>query len=715
MTDSAKKLSAAKFLRTFLSIGACCLIAACGGGGGGDNISSGNPPPVADSATPVTSTGRITGFGSIIMNGEEIETDDASHEKDEEPASGDDDFEKGMVVTVEAEERDGTLHALHVSYDPELEGPIEGLVRNDEDGTITGAINDVRVILSSTNTHFDDISFDTIMEGDCLEVDGEMNEDTLIATYAEACDLNEDGDHEREFTGEVFEVLGDGFVIGEWTVLTDDDTEIEGDPQVGDLVEVECVDTMNAKECLAKEIEPEDEYEPRGDKIHVEGFVADYEGDTFFIRDHEINTADARLPDGFGNGVPVRVKGRRNDGVINADSIKIATMAAHIKAEGLVAGVDDSEGESSFDLMLFDQVVTFAVDPLVTEWDDDDDAIDDRAFDLSQITVDDFLEVKAEMAEGGGYLALRVEREDDEGKDKVTARVEAVDNDLQELTLIGITVSADADTKCKLFTGDHSCERFFDIDNGIMVDHLVKAKGMRIDNVATELKTKHFGDDFGHDDHDIELKGTISGFVPETMHFMLGDDIEVDASMARLEPADLMLEDGLYVEVEGEWIEDVFKAHVVELEDDEDAEEAGEVTGYVATLDDTSICVTLVASQDCVAFAINDATEIESEVGEESFVEVEFDDALTALEVEGKDDDEIEFEGPLDDILTEDEDYLFVVLGTTFRSKNTTRYEVDDMDVEAAAFVEAWMADTTRVVKLEDEIPHDGYVDKIEL
>ena len=411
----------------------------------------------------------------------------------------------------------------------------------------------------------------------------------------------------------------------------------------------------------------------------------------------------------------IAVKGRRSGGVINAESIKIATMAAHIKAEGLVAGF----GDLSFDLMLFGQLVTFTVDPLVTEWDDDDDAIDDRAFDLAEIAVDDFLEVKAEMAEGGGFLALRVEREGDEGKDKVTARVEVVDSDLQELTLIGITVSADADTKCKFFSGDQSCERFFDMDNGIMVDHLVKAKGMRMGNVATELKTKHFGDDFGHDDHDIELKGLISGYIPETKHFMLGDDIEVDASMARLEPSDLMPENGLYVEVEGEWIEGLFKAYVVELEDDEDGA-FGEVTGYVTSIDDASICLTIVDGQGCVAFTINDATEIDSEVASESFVEVEFDDAFVALEVKNEEEPhDVEFKGILDDIvlrmLPEGDQYQFVVLGTSFQSKNTTRYEVDGMGVDAAAFAAAWMAGPARVVELEDEIPHDGLVDKIEL
>ena len=105
-----------------------------------------------------------------------------------------------MVVKVQGSVNpDGrTGQADSVSYDDDIEGAVANLATDMGDpGIKTFTIMGVPVRASSTSTNFegeDDpgFSFDTIMEGDVVEVSGEFNGDVLVASYIEKQDALDD-------------------------------------------------------------------------------------------------------------------------------------------------------------------------------------------------------------------------------------------------------------------------------------------------------------------------------------------------------------------------------------------------------------------------------------------------------------------------------------------------------------------------------------------
>ena len=185
-----------------LFLGAC--------GGGSSNSATTPPPPTNTQPTPLTTVGKITGFGSVYVNGIEFETDSASYEVDDEQLSGDSDVSVGMVVTVKGSVNpDGVSGtADSVSYDDDIEGPVAMLGVDPDDPTNTSRkyfeIFELGVVIVSGTTVFaaeDDpaFGFDTIAEGDNVEVSGVLQGTIRLASYVEKQDALDD-DYEVEGT-----------------------------------------------------------------------------------------------------------------------------------------------------------------------------------------------------------------------------------------------------------------------------------------------------------------------------------------------------------------------------------------------------------------------------------------------------------------------------------------------------------------------------------
>jgi hypothetical protein len=97
-----------------------------------------------------------------------------------------------MVVKVEGSvSADGlTGTALKVSYDDDIEGAVEDLVQTADLDIKTFVVMDVTVVADAAKTNFDSddssFSFDTISNGDVVEVSGDYGpDDRLYATYIE--------------------------------------------------------------------------------------------------------------------------------------------------------------------------------------------------------------------------------------------------------------------------------------------------------------------------------------------------------------------------------------------------------------------------------------------------------------------------------------------------------------------------------------------------
>jgi hypothetical protein len=146
------------------------VLPSCGGGGGGGGIAG-----VDTGGTGSFTAGRISGFGSVIVNGVRFEDNAArvADDDDEAKVLSPQDLRLGMVVRIQAGPRRAgsgddlpTATATAISVESQLKGPVESKTAPD---TLVVFGQTVKV---DAATVFDGTSFAAIAVGDILEVSG---------------------------------------------------------------------------------------------------------------------------------------------------------------------------------------------------------------------------------------------------------------------------------------------------------------------------------------------------------------------------------------------------------------------------------------------------------------------------------------------------------------------------------------------------------------
>jgi Domain of unknown function (DUF5666) len=153
---------------------AAVLAAGCGGGGGVDTGGTGT--------TTAFSSGRISGFGSIIVNGIRFDDSTARVFDDDGVERGRGDLKLGMVtgvnagaVTVDTSTGLSNSKATEIRYGSEIKGPVQAL--NAAAGTLTVIGQSVKV---DTATVFEDLptGLAGVQVGNLLEVYGFLDRST---------------------------------------------------------------------------------------------------------------------------------------------------------------------------------------------------------------------------------------------------------------------------------------------------------------------------------------------------------------------------------------------------------------------------------------------------------------------------------------------------------------------------------------------------------
>jgi hypothetical protein len=156
-------------------LAAAALIAGCGGGGGG--VDTGGT-----GTSTAFSSGRISGFGSIIVNGIRFDDSTARVFDDDGVEHVRGDLKLGMVtnvfagtVTVDAASGLSNSKATEIRYGSEIKGPVQAL--NVAAGTLTVIGQSVKV---DAATVFDDLptGLASLQVGNLLEVYGFLDSST---------------------------------------------------------------------------------------------------------------------------------------------------------------------------------------------------------------------------------------------------------------------------------------------------------------------------------------------------------------------------------------------------------------------------------------------------------------------------------------------------------------------------------------------------------
>jgi hypothetical protein len=410
---------------SIISIAIAGIIGLSGcGGGGGSSSETGS----------VTTSGVITGFGSVYVNGVEYETDGSSFSLDDgdDGIESEDELEVGMVVTLT-----GTLNAdgvtgtaTHIEYDDELEGIVSANNVNNGIGTLVIMGQTVNVdadtefkndadILDSSGALTD--SIEMIEAGNIIEVSGYPDGMGYIyATYVELKDDAHSPGEEIEVKG-IVEDDNDTdmlFMLGDLSVDYSNAALPDGTPDAGDYVEVKSTAGFTGEVLIASEVELEDDLDDidghEGDEVELSGTVTAVEPDILIgmqliiINDATYFEHGSRAD--IVTGVDLEVEGHLDtDGALIAEEVEFNIDGDH-EIEGLVEAVTGTGADGSVTVSGLELLVN--ADTVMLD-EQDDYGAPERYFGLDDLRAGDYVEIKYYADNTTGNLvATKVERED---------------------------------------------------------------------------------------------------------------------------------------------------------------------------------------------------------------------------------------------------------------------------------------------------------------
>jgi len=441
---------------------ALAVIAAIGLSACNDNSNESTSNPTTPAAViNKTTSGVITGFGSIFINGVEYETDSASFVVD--GVEGDESLLKlGMVVTLSGDAAaDGTGEAIAV----EFENEVEGIVIDNSSYPVDGTLNIMGLTIhTDEDTVFESsdetmISIADVLIGNVIEVSGySSGAGNVWATRLEVKKSQHDEGDEIEMKGLVSLPITDStFMIGDLLVNYD---SAEFDDMTSDmlaedlLLEVKSEVGFNERnELIASKIElknsgkKEHRYEDDDEEVEVQGVITAVTSTTKI----EINGATVVLSDqtkmihGSASTLMVGLKVKAK-GSIDADGNFVAEKlvfkpSGDIKMQGKIEATDIVNNT----ITLFGHAITINNYTMVEDDRDDVEESDlvKYNFGVDDLAMGDWVEIKAFKNVSGGLTALKLERETwEEGDaDALEGRIESVDAVALTMSVSGVMVN----------------------------------------------------------------------------------------------------------------------------------------------------------------------------------------------------------------------------------------------------------------------------------
>jgi len=423
------------------------------------------------------SSGTVTGFGSVFVNGVEFETGSTTFEVEDSPAT-EADLKLGMRVRVDGSVNpDGvTGTANSIKYEDQVEGPISSAITRDADlATGSFSVLATTVIMDSADTFFEGTSFDydTVSTGDNIEVSGFFDSaGVLHATRIEkkAAFVAANTIVELEGNLSALDVDAKTFTLGAMTVEAAS-ADLSGVPggvlADGQFIEVKgTLASAGATTLDATIVELEDNgLGDDGNKVSIEGIVTrSGSNDDFDVDGNAVNASSAVLSPTnlvIKEGMRVEAEGRVSGGVLQAISVELRGGDIKIHA---VASTNAVAG--TFDL------TPAAGQPAIRVTVTSATRMEDKVSGAPSFTVEDilsgyFIEARGFAdSTGTGIIATRVRREEIADDIILEGVVTAEDTVSGSVTVLGVVVPFDASTEFKdQANGPISQAEFFDLTN----------------------------------------------------------------------------------------------------------------------------------------------------------------------------------------------------------------------------------------------------------
>ncbi len=299
-----------------LSIAACEL---------GNSPSASNNPAI-NNEPGFISSGTISGFGSIFVNGVEFDTSSATFDVDGNSGTQDD-LDIGMIVQVTGtfNDDDTTGIASNVRYDDDLQGPIDAPITAVDANTKTFSILGINIIIDSSTT-FDvssdvtlpggsSFGFDSIAVNNNVEISGFLDSSgSLNATRVELKNIDFDTNSIVEIKGAITGLANNTFKLVSLSLDIDaSSAALDGMAsglQNDMFVEIKGPLNDSRDTLIANKVELENNFIDVSGKIEIEGIITDYvDNSNFLINGISVNASDATLePDTLALGNDIRVE-----------------------------------------------------------------------------------------------------------------------------------------------------------------------------------------------------------------------------------------------------------------------------------------------------------------------------------------------------------------------------------------------------------------------
>jgi len=427
--------------------------------------SSGGSDVAGIGGSGITSSGTITGFGSIFVNGVEFETSSSTFSIDDNPNPGSEsDLAIGMRVivngTVNSDGVSGT--ATSVSFDDQLQGPVGTVSAIDADGTgRTISVLGTTVALNSTTTIFDisgtqpgPFDFDTIAAGNNVEINGFPDSNGIVqatrvelkqATFVVDSSIVELKGTITGLAGTTFTLQGLAGVTVDASVAAIDD--LPGGLADGASVEVKgtCPDLACAT-LEATRVEGQTSGFDDNAKVEVEGVITRYVSDSDFDVDgFPVDASGAgvqRIPPTFILGIDkeVEVEGTVVSGRLIATKVK--DEGGNVKIAATVTAVNSAAGSFELTPVSLQPAVTVMIDTS-TRIKDDVGTFNSAAL-LDNLSIGtDYVFVEGYDDGTGKIIASEVEREAPDDviiQGIITAGTATSGN----VTVLGVTIPFDS-------------------------------------------------------------------------------------------------------------------------------------------------------------------------------------------------------------------------------------------------------------------------------
>lgn len=346
------------------ALSAATLIA-CGGGGGGSAASSPSVPPAGTSVAPTVMEGTITGFGSVLINGQRFEDKNARVLFANGAEAGTPgllaDLHTGMRVL--AELKDGVLQSLTVNF--ALVGTVGAV--DAAAGTLSVFGQTIRIVNDGQlPTVFEGFtSLAQLQLGDLVRVSGSVASDGSITASRIERRLKDGSEVFRlsgpvlglDATAKTFALLGNASVVVDYSQakILPAGATLENGKLVGVLSLAAPTSAAGKTVITASAIEIKSRKLADGKGVAVGGVISDFQSlASLRIGDTLVDASAARLEDGttaadVANGAQALAQGTLVSGVLKAEELKVFKQDTAIKAL-LVGQITDFVSLANFNL-----------------------------------------------------------------------------------------------------------------------------------------------------------------------------------------------------------------------------------------------------------------------------------------------------------------------------------------------------------------------------